>query len=68
MLITSDGDIVNIGTGKGKMFLLGRQDLREEFYSFCWKGKAKKKRVFQVSALKKLGMVGWHNILFYRNI
>ena len=24
--------------------------------------------VFQVSALKKLGMVCWHNILFYRNI
>ena len=24
--------------------------------------------VFQVSALKKLGMVGWHNILFCRNI
>ena len=24
--------------------------------------------VFQVSALKKLGMVGQHNILFYRNI
>ena len=22
--------------------------------------------VFQVSALKKLGMVGWHNILFYQ--
>ena len=30
--------------------------------------KKKKWCVFQVSALKKLGMVGWHKILFYQNI
>ena len=31
-------------------------------------GKKKNMCVFQVSALKKLGMVGRHNILFYPNI
>ena len=31
--------------------------------------KAKKKNIYMcVSALKKLGMVGWHNILFCQNI
>ena len=34
----------------------------------CALGKKKNMCVFQVSALKKLGMVGRHNILFYPNI
>ena len=37
---------------------------------FCYTPfhKAEKKCVFQVSGLKKLGMVGRHNILFCQNI
>ena len=38
LLITTDGDIVTLGTGKGKMFLLERQDLPQDFTSFCLKG------------------------------
>ena len=35
---------------------------------YSTKTKKKKMCVFQVSALKKLGMVGRRNMLFYKNI
>ena len=39
-----------------------------KFISYIYTLGKKKICVFQVSALKKLGMVGWHYILFYQNI